>query len=138
MTNVKSVKVGDRIISTSKGEAIETKKGHNITNFYGPVKDSQFQQQTEDSIQVKADLSLDFESIIKLINEIRKNSKQLNITPEDEQELESDIITIEAQSKSPKPKNEIVKSCLKSIRTILEGAGGGFAATLLLKYAGIL
>ena len=130
--------LGEGLSFTSEEKEVATKAEYNITNFYGAVENSQFQQQTKDSIQVKSDVSFDFESIIEIINEIRKNSKQLNLKPEDEQELESDIITIEAQSKSPKPKNAIVKSCLKSIRSILEGAGGGVAATLLAKLAEII
>lgn len=130
--------LGKGLSFTSEEKEVATKTEYNITNFYGAVEHSQFQQQTKDSIQVKSDISFDFESIIEFINEIRKNSKQLNLKPEDEQELESDIITIEAQSKSPKPKNAIVKGCLKSIRSILEGAGGGVAATLLTKLAEII
>jgi len=130
--------LGEGLSFTSEEKEVATKTEYNITNFYGAVEHSQFQQQTKDSIQVKSDVSFDFESIIEIINEIRKNSKQLNLNSEDEQELESDIITIEAQSKSPKPKNAIVKGCLKSIRSILEGAGGGVAATLLTKLAEII
>lgn len=130
--------LGEGLSFTSEEKEVATNTEYNITNFYGAVEHSQFQQQTKDSIQVKSDVSLDFESIIEFINEIRKNSKQLNLKPEDEQELESDIITIEAQSKSPKPKNAIVKGCLKSIRSILEGAGGGVAATLLTRLAEII
>lgn len=130
--------LGEGLSFTGEEKEVATKTEYNITNFYGAVEHSQFQQQTRDSIQVKSDVPLDFESIIEIINEIHKNTKQLNLKPEDEKELESDIITIEAQSKSPKPKNGIVKDCLKSLRSILEGAGGGVAATLLTKLAEII
>ena len=130
--------LGEGLSFTSEEKEVATKAEYNITNFYGTVEHSQFQQQTKDSIQVKSEVSFDFESIIEILNEIRKHSKQLNLKSRDEQELESDILTIEAQSKSPKPKNAIVKGCLQSIRSILEGAGGGVAAALLTKLAEII
>lgn len=130
--------LGEGLSFTSEEKEVATRTEYNITNFYGPFKNSQFQQQTKNSIQVKSSVSLDLESIIEFINEVRKSAKQIDLKVEDEQELESDVITIEAQTKSPKPKNAIIKGCLKSIRTILEGAGGGVAATLLSKLAEII
>ena len=47
-------------------------------------------------------------------------------------ELSSDMATVEAQIVSPNPKDNIVRASLGSIRRILEGAGGGAAAQLLL------
>jgi hypothetical protein len=38
------------------------------------------------------------------------------------------VETLEAQSKSPAPSHTIVRESLKSLRTILEGAGGGVGA----------
>lgn len=130
--------LGEGLSFTSEEKEVATRTEYNITNFYGAFKNSQFQHQTKDSIQVKSSVSLDLESIIEFINEVRKSAKQIDLKPEDEQELESDVITIEAQTKSPKPKNAIIKSCLKSIRTILEGAGGGVSVTLLSKLAEII
>jgi hypothetical protein len=54
------------------------------------------------------------------------------------EELESEIATLEAQSRSPKPKHGIVHETLRSIRSILEGASGGVAAELVLKIVSIL
>ena len=130
--------LGEGLTFTKEEKEVATRTEYNITNFYGTVENSQFQQQTKDSIQIKSDVPLDFNSIVQIINEIRQNAKQLNLKPEDEQELESDIVTIEAQSKSSKPKSDIIKGCLKSIRSILEGAGGGVAAALLTKLAEII
>ena len=130
--------LGEGLSFTREEKEVATRTEYNITNFYGAIENSQFQQQTKDSIQVKSVLPLDFDSIIEIMNEIRQNANKLNLKQEDEQELESDIITIEAQSKSPKPKNTVIKGCLKSIRSILEGAGGGVAATLLTKLAEIV
>ena len=45
----------------------------------------------------------------------------------------SDIETIESQIKSPRPKSTIIKECLASIRTILEGAAGSMIAALLVQ-----
>ena len=111
---------------------------YTITNFYGSFENSQIQQQTKDSIQIKSSVPLDLESISEFIREVRIKGEQIGLRDEEKEELESELISVEAQTKSPKLKNIIVKEGLKSIRTILEGAGGGVAATLLSKLGEII
>ena len=47
------------------------------------------------------------------------------------QSLRSDVETIRAQSNSPAPKKGIIKECLGSIKTVLEGAAGNVLASYL-------
>ena len=42
---------------------------------------------------------------------------------------QSDIATIETQLSSPRPKVEIIKESLRSVRNIVEGAVGSMAAS---------
>lgn len=46
-------------------------------------------------------------------------------------ELQSDVDTIKVQNSSPAPKKGIIKECLGSIKTVLEGAAGNVLASYL-------
>jgi predicted RNA binding protein with dsRBD fold (UPF0201 family) len=130
--------LGEGLSFTSEEKEAATRTEYNITNFYGAIENSQIQQQTKDSIQIIKSVSLDLESISEFINEVRKKINQIGLKGEEEKGLESELISVEAQTKSPKPKNIVIKEGMKSIRTILEGAGGSVAANLLSKLAEII
>lgn len=66
------------------------------------------------------------------ISELKKATPELDIPDEQKSELEAEISTLEAQVNSPKPKKQIIRESLHSVRAILEGAGGALAATGLL------
>jgi hypothetical protein len=54
---------------------------------------------------------------------------QLGLTGDDEAVAQSDLATIETQLSSPRPKVEIIKESLRSIRNIAEGTVGSMAAS---------
>ena len=54
------------------------------------------------------------------------------LNQEDAAELEAEVLTIEHQVASPKPKQLIISESLKSARSILEGVTGSVLATGLL------
>lgn len=64
------------------------------------------------------------------IDSLKSALPTLNLTTEQLQEVEADIQTIEQQGKSPKPKKEILKTVLLSIKTMIEGTAAGVAATI--------
>jgi len=130
--------LGEGLSFTSTEKETATNTEYNITNFYGPIENAQIQQQTKDSFQIKSSNLADINLISEFIKEVRKDAKQIGLEVEKEKELEAELTTVEAQTKSPKPKNIVIKEGMKSIRTILEGAGGGVAATLLTKLSEIL
>jgi hypothetical protein len=66
------------------------------------------------------------------LGQLEKLAPDLNLPVEDSQQLTAEIATIRAQVDSPRPKKQIVKESLHSVRAILEGAGGSMAATGLL------
>lgn len=66
------------------------------------------------------------------------HTRQLELVPELRTELESELATLEAQLASPKPKRNIVKESLSSVRAILEGAGGGVAGHLAIQIGKVL
>ena len=100
---------------------------------------SQVQQASPGATQVVT-ISLDKNEELKQIIQLLKESiDKLSLQPQQKLELEAEIITIETQMSSPKPKSTIIAECLKSIRNILEGVASGMIASgLLNKIASLL
>jgi hypothetical protein len=69
----------------------------------------------------------------KFVIELLQHYNKLNLTEDSEKELGAEIETVKAQAGSPQPKMGIIRESLSSIRKILEGAGGGVAAQLLIQ-----
>lgn len=97
----------------------------NIENMTG----SQLQQGTTGSTQTftqSADLSAISTFVDKLLPAIGELSN-----PTDRNQLQSDLETIRSQLKAPTPKTGMIRECLNSIKTVLEGTAGNLAATYL-------
>lgn len=62
---------------------------------------------------------------------LRQSVDQLELDEDQRAELEADIQTVEAQIASPKPKQEVVRPGLESIRRILEGSASAAVASPL-------
>lgn len=97
----------------------------NIENMTG----SQLQQGTTGSTQTytqTADLSAISAFVEKLLPAIGELSN-----PTDRNQLQSDLETIRSQLKAPTPKTGMIRECLNSVKTVLEGTAGNLAATYL-------
>lgn len=102
-------------------------KTNNIS--IGSMHNSQVQQDAQHSSQHfdQSIQHLDLEAFLKAFSqEISKISDQSVA-----QGLRSDVETIRVQNSSPAPKKGIIKECLGSIRTVLEGATGNVLASCL-------
>jgi hypothetical protein len=128
---------GDNIFLTEKGfqelpekEELIQIRPHYVSNFITGVHNSQIQLQTSHSSQVIN--QLDLSSLNRFADELLGEIEELDIDAERKKELDAEISTIRAQTASPNPKQPILRECLYSIRRILEAAGGGVAAGLLL------
>lgn len=130
--------LGDGLAFTRQEKEKAERASYNITNFYAPVQGSQIQQQTSNSSQVMTVQELDLFAIQAFLTSLESQKEELRLSRESQQELDSEIATIQAQVKSPKPKQGIIREGLSSIRRILEGAGGGMAAKLLMEYGPLL
>lgn len=110
----------------------------NIINI-NHMENSQIQQGNVHSSQV-INLSLENKNNIKDFLEILKQrNSELNLSTNDGKELKAEISTIESQLDSSKPKKNIIKESLSTIRNILEGAVGSvLASELLLKLPALL
>jgi hypothetical protein len=71
-------------------------------------------------------------SVDDFLKEVERASSALHLPIQEGQELAAEIATIRAQLQSPKPKRDIVRESLRSVRAILEGAGSSLTATGLL------
>lgn len=125
--------LGEDMSFTPKERETAKKTSYNITNFYGPVQSPQIQQDATHSIQISTIQQFDTSAVHSFITELQQNLSQLNLKAEIEQELQAEIQTVQAQVDSPKPKNSVIRECLGSIKRVLEGAGGGVAAQLLMQ-----
>ncbi len=100
--------------------------------YVGSMSGSQIQQGTIASNQSQLIANTDPALLIELIASVREALEELQLSAEQADELESDLATLEAQATSPRPKSTIVREALSSIRTILEGAAGQVAASILI------
>jgi hypothetical protein len=94
---------------------------------------SQIQQGTNQSYQISTDNSNDIEAMRKFVADLKNQLTELPLSPEAQAEVESDISTLESQLKSPRPKSAVLRECLSSIRTVLEGITGNVIAALLMQ-----
>lgn len=124
-------------LSFSKQEkeaAVSTPR--NINNFYGPVQSPQIQQDNQNAIQVS--VQLDLESVRKVAEMIKAALPSLDLSEDQTREAKAELETIDSQVGSPKPKTGILTESLRSLRKILEGAGGGAAAQVLIELGKLL
>lgn len=97
-------------IGTMKGGAIQQSTNHSVINYIA----------SSDTVN----------SINKFVDELTRFLKENEIESDLKNELAADISTIKEQIKSPKPKSNILKASIQSIKTVMEGAIGGVIGTL--------
>lgn len=106
---------------------------YNINNFYEQVNGSQIQQSSPNAKQKQSTVTYSDENINNFLSSLKSKINDLELNEEYLNELQAEIATVEIQTKSPKPKENIIKESLGSIRTILEGASGSAVGQLLLE-----
>jgi len=106
---------------------------YNVNNFYAEVTGSQIQQSSPDANQTQLFKEFSTTNINNFVSSLKEKINDIEINEDVSRELNAEISTIEIQQASPKPKNNIIKEGLSSIRTILEGATGSVAGQLLLE-----
>jgi hypothetical protein len=104
---------------------------YHINNFFGSVSNSQIQQHSPNATQV-ATSGLDVEQVKAFLDALSQAVSDLHLEGDDQAEVEAEVATVESQMASPRPKWGILRESLGSIRRVLEGAGGGAAAKVLL------
>ena len=124
--------LGEGILFSLQEKELAANQNYSINNFYGDASNMQIQQSPINSIQ-NIYKAIDIENISKLMKLIDQEKDNINIGKDEIVELNSDMVTVNSQIISPKPKVKIIEESLKSIRTILESAGGTVAANLIIE-----
>ena len=129
---------GEGMSFSSKEKELAQTVTYNIKNFVqGNIQDSQIQIEATNSTQTNS-VEFDIEQLTKLIEALRSTINALGLEEQGKLELDSEISTLEAQVKSPKPNNTIIGESLASVRRILEAASGNLVASGLLNQVGTL
>ena len=102
------------------------------------MKDSQIIQSSPDALQIKKNDKELINKLKDLIEFAKKNLDKLELKKPEEQELQTEIQTIDIQISSPKPKKNILKECVSSIRRIMEGATGQIIALQIIDKIGLI
>jgi hypothetical protein len=103
---------------------------YNVTNNIGSMQHSQIQQHSSGTQTLNYDNDLLL--IADFVKKLRLSINDLGVVKDLKEELLAEIITVESQTKSPRPKQQIITESLKTIRNILEGATGSLIASGLI------
>lgn len=128
--------LGEEITFTTEERDKASNLSHNIYQFFGPISDSQIQAGSPHSVQTFAK-TIDLEKVRDFVTEARGSISKLELEPDQKKELEAELQTLESQLASPKPKMMVIKECLRSSRSILEGLVGSAIASGLLHKLGL-
>jgi hypothetical protein len=102
-----------------------------IINVHGDVIGSPIQSGSPGASQAVT-LEINLEQVRDFLRKLEEAAPSLELPEAEGQELTAEVATLRAQVNSPRPKKQIVRESLRSIRTILEGAAGNLSATGLL------
>jgi hypothetical protein len=122
--------IGDNL---SFSEEDRKAASHIVFNI-GAMSNSQIQAETSHSKQAITKILVDPKDILDFIEKARRSISELNLKKMESDELASELDTLEAQAKSPKPKIKILHESLSSVRKILEGAAGTVTADVLISF----
>lgn len=109
----------------------------NIINV-SSMTNSVIQQGNTNSSQTVTFNNSHIPELKEFTNELRSILNSLQLSVDRQNELLSEIQTLEIQLESPKPKNNILKEALKSIQGILTGVAANAATPVIMEKLNIL
>lgn len=98
----------------------------NIENMTG----SQLQQGTTSSTQTYNAQGADLSAVAEFVERLLPAIGELSDAT-DRDQMQSDLETIRSQLNAPKPKTGMIRECMLSVKSVLEGTAGNLAATYL-------
>lgn len=101
---------------------------------FGDVSGSQIQIGSNGSNQTQTQTGGDTAALSALIDVLREVIQQGSLEVEAREELQAELVTLQAQAASPKPKRAIIKATAGSIKAVLENAAGGVLSAKVLPY----
>jgi hypothetical protein len=107
---------------------------HNVISnvIHGGVHASTVQQGTTSSSQTVENTSIDWAQLQQILSELRPTVERF--PEEDRREALADIEVVEAQTRSSRPKIEMVKMALASLRALVANTAGNVAAAPLIDW----
>ncbi len=119
--------LGDNMTFSEKEKQVANQIS-SVTNIIGTMVNSQLQQNSNNSPQTLFVEELKVESLKEILEQGNLLIKEIT-NADVKAELQADLATLETQLTSPKPKNNIIKESLSSVRNIAEGITGSLLAT---------
>lgn len=104
----------------------------NFINITGSVTNSPILQGAQDSTQVVSYSPEALQKTNEFVEFLKDTLPKLPLDDNDRAEVEAEIATIEPQLSSPRPKPNIIKSSIATIKTILENIPANIAATIIV------
>lgn len=123
--------IGDGMSFSKEERQAASQITYQVTNNIGSMENSQLQQNSAGATQTQ-NISILTADFSEFIQQLKSVIFELGLNQQDAAELEAEVLTIEHQVASPKPKQLIITESLKSVRSILEGITGSVLATGLL------
>lgn len=123
--------IGDGMSFSKEEKQVASQITYQVTNNIGSMENSQLQQNSAGATQTQ-NISQSTADLTEFIQQLKSAIHDLGLNQQDAAELEAELLTIEHQVASPKPKQLIITESLKSARSILEGITGSILATGLL------
>jgi hypothetical protein len=123
-------------LSFTDAEKQAAAQASNITNvFLGAVHSQQIQHASPHATQIIATNPLDLEELRAFVEALKSQLGGMPVDAPQRAELDAELATVEAQLRSPSPKNTILRESLLTVRRVLEGAVSSAAGDLLTRFA---
>jgi hypothetical protein len=129
--------VGSGMSFSSSEKVAAAQVSYTTINNIGVMANSQLQQHSDGSTQ-SIQQGFDVAALGELVEGISKAIENANIVGTEKAELVAELQTLRSQAASPNPKHGIIAEALKSVRQILEGAGGNILATYAPQISALL
>lgn len=125
--------LGENMSFTSVEKNVAEKKNYTVNNFYGPMNNTQIQQNSDNATQnMQVTNSINKELIRTLIELFSNNIEKLDLDSSKQDEILTSIKTVSTQLESENPNPPIIYECFKTIRNVLEGVASSLIASGLI------
>jgi len=120
--------LGEGMTFSAEEKQMAAQEKYEIGTFIGSMTGSQLQQHTTGSSQTMTVEGIPGEAVASLLASLQEVTTDSRLSDQGRAELVAEVATVNAQLESPKPKSSIIVECLRSARTILEGAAANGVA----------
>ncbi len=123
---------GKQLSFTKEEKDTVMAKSYQVNNFYGNTGPTQIAGDYAEQ-QMILEREFDIAQIRAFVAELKEALPGLQLIPNNEGEMKAEILTMEAQLSSPKPKHAVLGHSLQTVRSVLEGCAGSVLANELMK-----